>query len=69
MKNAKTYVIFTFMLMQHFLLSLHEKRDLFLDVNIEARNKLTTYEDALQLIWPIVYVVKEDGYDIVEMKI
>lgn len=28
-----------------------------------------TYEDALQIIWPIAYVIKEDGYEIVEMKL
>ncbi len=46
------------MLLQHFLLNIHDKRDVFLDINIEARNKLATYEDALQMVWPIVYSVK-----------
>lgn len=69
MKKARSYVIFTFMLMQHFLLNLHDKRDIFLDANIEARSKLMTYEDAMQIVWPIAYVVKEDGHEIVELKV
>lgn len=57
MKNARSYVIFTFMLMQHFLLNLHERRDIFLDINFEARSKLATYEDSLQMVWPISYII------------
>lgn len=69
MKKARSHLIFTYMLMQHFLLNLHERRDIFLDINIEARSKLVTHEDAMQMIWPIAYVVDEKGFEIVEMKI
>lgn len=62
MRQARSYVIFTFMLMQHFLLNMHEQRDIFLDLNIEARSKLATYEDSLQIIWPICYILLDDSY-------
>jgi hypothetical protein len=56
------------MLMQHFLLNLHQKRDIFLDVNIETRSKLATLENPLQIIWPLCYLVTEEGYEVIEMK-
>ncbi len=62
MKKARSNVIFTYMLMQHFLLNLHERRDIFFDINVEARSKLATYEDALQIIWPISYIMHEGGF-------
>ena len=43
MKKARNYVILTYMLMKHFLLNLHERRDIYLDSNIEIRSKLNAF--------------------------
>ena len=59
MKMARSYVIFTFMLVNHFVLNPPQSRDVYLDLGIESRSKINTDDDCVKLIWPIIYVVND----------
>lgn len=54
--------------MKHFLLNQIYPNQINFDLNAEMRSKVATMEDFVNIIWPIVYAVGEDSWEIIEMK-
>lgn len=66
--KAKPYIVLSFLMMKHFLLNQIYPNQINFDLNAEMRSKVATMEDFVNIIWPIVYAVGEDSWEIIEMK-
>lgn len=55
-------------MMKHFLLNQVYHTQINHDLNAEMRSKVATMDDFINLIWPIVYAVREDSWEVIEMK-
>lgn len=66
-KNAKPYIVLTFLMMKHFLLTQVYPSIISFDHNAVLRSKIATMEDFLNIIWPMVYGVSEQSWEILEM--
>lgn len=55
-------------MMKHFLLNLNYKNIFHFDLNAEIRSKVATLEKSINIIWPLVYAVNDDGWELIEMR-
>jgi len=54
--------------MKHFLLNQNYSNEIHFDLNAEVRSKVATFEDSINIIWPLVYAIRESGWEMIEMR-
>lgn len=54
--------------MKHFLLNQNYQNIVFFDLNAELRSKIATFDSCINIIWPLVYAVNENGWEMTEMQ-
>ncbi len=52
-------------MMKHFMLNQKYTKKIHFDVNVETRSKISTCYDALKMMWPLVYAVSLDNYELI----
>ena len=55
-------------MMKHFLLNQAYPSTLSFDLNATLRSKIASLEDFINIIWPIVYAVEENGWQVIDMR-
>lgn len=71
MRKCRTYLMFTYYLIRHFILNTKYGDDIVYDKSVETRSRIITGNiSTIHSVWPVVYSINggESGTQIVEMR-